>query len=393
MQLRFGLISADSHAAFEPTTYTSRMSQHKWGDRIPRVVETKENGAVVDRWSIYGRISDADVCNCPAVMGEPFPTFPKRWEEVPALAYDPAQRLNALDRDGVDAEVLFPNPPGGTFFEYGDRDFELDVVRAYHDALSEWMRTSDRYLPLAIIPYLSDPAIIAREVERAASAGHRGVNCLGEMPAPLPHLTDPYWYPLWDVCQSLDLPVHIHGSAGVRAGASVRKWSGYTPRQAHSAMTATSAVTPAQVVPHLVFSGLLGRFPRLKIVFAEAGIGGLNYVLAACDHEWQTRRLWTEGLATRPSTIVREQIYVNFWFEAEGIKLRHDIGIDNIMWESDFPHVASYYPRSWQEVERVLGDVPAEDRRKLLYENAVRLYHIDAVVATTKTAPDGLPCS
>jgi predicted TIM-barrel fold metal-dependent hydrolase len=393
MQLRFGLISADSHAAFEPTTYTSRMSQHKWGDRIPRVVETKENGAVVDRWSIYGRISDADVCNCPAVMGEPFPTFPKRWEEVPALAYDPAQRLNALDRDGVDAEVLFPNPPGGTFFEYGDRDFELDVVRAYHDALSEWMRTSDRYLPLAIIPYLSDPAIIAREVERAASAGHRGVNCLGEMPAPLPHLTDPYWYPLWDVCQSLDLPVHIHGSAGVRAGASVRKWSGYTPRQAHSAMTATSAVTPAQVVPHLVFSGLLGRFPRLKIVFAEAGIGGLNYVLAACDHEWQTRRLWTEGLATRPSTIVREQIYVNFWFEAEGIKLRHDIGIDNIMWESDFPHVASYYPRSWQEVERVLGDVPAEDRRKLLYENAVRLYHIDAVVAATKTAPDGLPCS
>ena len=393
MQLRFGLISADSHAAFEPTTYTSRMSQQKWGDRIPRVVETKENGAVVDRWSIYGRISDADVCNCPAVMGEPFPTFPKRWEEVPALAYDPAQRLNALDRDGVDAEVLFPNPPGGTFFEYGDRDFELDVVRAYHDALSEWMRTSDRYLPLAIIPYLSDPAIIAREVARAASAGHRGVNCLGEMPAPLPHLTDPYWYPLWDVCQSLDLPVHIHGSAGVRAGASVRKWSGYTPRQAHSAMTATSAVTPAQVVPHLVFSGLLERFPRLKIVFAEAGIGGLNYVLAACDHEWQTRRLWTEGLATRPSTIVREQIYVNFWFEAEGIKLRHDIGIDNIMWESDFPHVASYYPRSWQEVERVLGDVPAEDRRKLLYENAIRLYHIDAVVAATETAPDELPCS
>jgi predicted TIM-barrel fold metal-dependent hydrolase len=131
----------------------------------------------------------------------------------------------------------------------------------------------------------------------------------------------------------------------------------------------------------------------LKIVFAEAGIGGLNYVLAACDHEWQTRRLWTEGLATRPSTIVREQIYVNFWFEAEGIKLRHDIGIDNIMWESDFPHVASYYPRSWQEVERILGDVPAEDRRKLLYENAIRLYHIDAVVAVTKTEPGELPCS
>lgn len=393
MQLRFGLISADSHAAFEPSTYTDRMSRQKWGDRIPRVVEVNENGTVVDRWSIYGKVSDGDVCNCPAVMGEPFPTFPKRWEEVPALAYDPAERLKALDGDGVDAEVLFPNPPGGTFFEYRDRDFELDVVRAYHDALAEWTRTSDRYLPLAIIPYLSEPGIIAREVARAAAAGHRGVNCLGEMPAPLPHLTDAYWYPLWDACQALDLPVHIHGSAGVRAGASVRKWSGYTPRQAHSAMTATSAVTPAQVVPHLVFSGLLERFPRLKIVFAEAGIGGLNYVLAACDHEWQTRRLWTEGLATRPSTTVRRQIYVNFWFEAEGIKLRNDIGIENIMWESDFPHVASYYPRSWQEVERVLRDVPEEDRRKLLYENAIRLYHIDAPIGAKTASPDALPCS
>ena len=393
MDLTFGLISADSHAAFDPETYTSRMSVKKWGDLIPRVVQVKENGSIVDRWSIYSKVSDNDVCNCPALMGEPFPTFPKRWEEVPATAYDPRERLKALDQDGIDAEVLFPNPPGGTFFEYGDREFELDVVRAYNDALTDWARVSDRYLPLAIIAYLSEPQTIAREIERAASGGHRGINCLGEMPAPLPHLTDPYWYPVWNVCQELDLPVHIHGSAGVRAGASVRKWSGYTPRQAHSAMTATSAVTPAQVVPHLIFSGLTEKFPRLKIVFAEAGIGGLNYVLAACDHEWELRRLWTEGLTTRPSEAVRRQIYVNFWFEAEGIKLRHDIGIDNIMWESDFPHVASYYPRSWHEVNRVLDGVPAQDRRKLLYENAIRLYQIEATLPEKMTSRDELPCN
>jgi predicted TIM-barrel fold metal-dependent hydrolase len=157
-------------------------------------------------------------------------------------------------------------------------------------------------------------------------------------------------------------------------------------------MTATSAVTPAQVVPHLIFSGMTQRFPRLKIVFAEAGIGGLNYVLAACDHEWESRRLWTEGLATRPSDTVRRQIYVNFWFEAEGIKLRHDIGIDNIMWESDFPHVASYYPRSWQEVNRVLEGVPPEDRRQLLYENAIRLYRIEATLPHKIMSGNELPC-
>jgi predicted TIM-barrel fold metal-dependent hydrolase len=313
-------------------------------------------------------------------MGEPFPTYPKRWEEVPKTAYAPLERLKALDADGVDAEVLFPNPPGGTFFEFKDAAFELDVVRAYNGALGEWARASDRYLPLAILPYLSDPKIIAQEIEHAASVGHRGINCLGESPKGLPHLTDAHWYPVWSVCQELDIPVHVHGSAGLRAGSSVRKWSGYSPRQAHSAQTATSAVTPAQVIPQMIFSGLTERFPRLKVVFAEAGIGGLNFVLAACDHEWESRRLWNRGLATRPSEIVRRQMYVNFWFEAEGIKLRHDIGIDNIMWESDFPHVASYYPRSWREIERVLEGVPADDRRKVLYENALRVYRIDATL-------------
>ncbi|MGH7834669.1 MAG: amidohydrolase family protein [Candidatus Binatia bacterium] len=378
MEIKHKLISADSHAAFDPETYTSRMSASKWREKIPRVVEVGDNGGRVHRWSVYGEVQSGSVCNCPAVMGEPFPTYPKRWEEVPKTAYAPLERLKALDADGVDAEVLFPNPPGGTFFEFKDAAFELDVVRAYNDALGEWARASDRYLPLAILPYLSDPKIIAREIEHAASVGHRGINCLGESPKGLPHLTDPYWYPVWSVCQELDIPVHIHGSAGLRAGASVRKWSGYSPRQAHSAQTATSAVTPAQVIPQMIFSGLTERFARLKVVFAEAGIGGFNFVLAACDHEWESRRLWTAGLTTRPSEIVRRQMYVNFWFEAEGIKLRHDIGIDNIMWESDFPHVASYYPRSRREVERVLEGVPADDRRKVLYENALHVYRIDA---------------
>lgn len=380
MEIKHKLISADSHAAFDPETYTSRMSAGKWGEKIPRVVEVEDNGQRVHRWSIYGKVHNGNVCNCPAVMGEPFPTYPKRWEEVPKTAYEPLARLKALDADGVDAEVLFPNPPGGTFFENKDAEFELDAVRAYNDALGEWTRASDRYLPLAILPYLSEPKTIAREIEHAASVGHRGINCLGEAPKRLPHLTDPYWYPVWTICQELDIPVHIHGSAGLRAGSSVRKWSGYSPRQAHSAQTATSAVTPAQVIPQLIFSGLTERFPRLKFVFAEAGIGGLNFVRAACDHEWESRRLWTTGLATRPSDTVRRQMYVNFWFEAEGIKLRHDIGIDNIMWESDFPHVASYYPRSWQEIERVLEGVPADDRRKVLYENALRVYRIDATL-------------
>lgn len=378
MEIKHKLISADSHAGFDRNDFIERMSVKKWGERIPQIVETKKDGKRIDRWSVYGELRHSDVGNCPALMGEPFPTYPKLYEEIPKAYHDPLARLAMLDADGVDAEVLFPNPPGGTFYETGDADFELDAVRAYNDTLADWRRASDRYVPLAAVPYLSPPDAIQREFERAAAAGHRGVNLMGQMPKGLPHITDAYWHPLWEVCQALELPIHFHGSAGLSAGASVRKWSGYSPRQAHSAQTATSAVTPSQIVPQFIFSGITEKFPGLKSVFPEAGVGSLNYVIAACDHEWESRHLWTEGLTTRPSEIVRRQMYVNFWFEAEGIKLRDDIGVDNIMWESDFPHVASYYPHSWREVERVLQGIPEADRRKMQYENAVRLYKIDA---------------
>ena len=377
MEIKYGLISADSHAAFDREDFTSRMSARRWGDHIPHIVEVEERGKQVHRWAVHGEPGRGDVCNCPALMGDPFPTYPQRWEEVPRRAYDPAERLQALDIDRVDAEVLFPNHPGGSFYQFKDPEFELDAVQAYNDTLADWTRVSDRYLPLTGLPYLSGAEGMAKEIERATRAGHRGINIQGRMPKGLPHLGDPHWDAVWGTCQELGVPVHFHGSAGVRAQGWER-WEGYTVRQGHAASTSTSAVTPAQIIPQLIFSGVTERFPDLVVVFAEAGIGGLNYVIEACDHEWESRHLWTEGISTRPSETVHRQMNVNFWFETGGIQLRHEIGIDNIMWESDLPHVASYYPRSWESVERVLDGVGADDRRKLLYENALRVYRIEA---------------
>jgi len=386
MEIKFGVISADSHAAFARDDFTSRMSKKKWGDKIPQVVEVEKDGEIIHGWSLYGkkphspRGFQVNVCNCPALMGDPFPHWPKRWEEVPKMAYDPAERLKALDIDRIDAEVLFPNPPGGNYYQFGDAEFEFATLQAYNDILSDWHKVSDRYWPLVAIPYLQPPEAIAREIERAVDNGHCGVNLQGKMPAGLPHIADPHWYPMWDVCEQLGVPIHFHGSAGIGVGETAKAWDGYSQRQAHSASTSTSAVTPAQIVPQLIFTGVTERFPGLKIVFAEAGIGGINYLLSTCDHEWETHHLWTEGLVTRPSEIINRQIYVNFWFEEEGIKLRHEIGIDNIMWESDFPHVASYYPNSWDSIERVLDGVPEVERRKLLFENALRVYQVKATV-------------
>ena len=384
MEIRYGLISCDSHVAFGRDDFSARMSA-KWGDLVPRVVEVERSGGErVDGWSIYGR-PGGNICNCPALMGEPRPRYPKRWEEVPTLAYDPQERLKALDIDRVDAEVLFPNPPGGPYFEFDDPEFERDAVRTYNDILSKWTLVSDRYLPLALLPWLQDPRNIAREIERAVEGGHRGITLGAIPPKGLPALMDPHWDPIWAACQQMEVPVHFHAAGGFARAWGPKasgngSWSGYTARQNHAMFTSLCPVGPSSTIPHLIFSGLTERFPRLKFVFAENGMGALNYAIAACDYEWEHRQLWKEGIFTRPSEVIRRQMFVNFWFEDECIKTRHDVGIDNIMWESDFPHVTSYYPRSWQAIERVLQGVPKDERRKMLYENALRVYGVSATV-------------
>jgi predicted TIM-barrel fold metal-dependent hydrolase len=384
MIIKHGLISCDSHVQLDRDNYTSRMSKKKWGDLIPQLVERSEDERLVHRWSVYGKVlrrssaRSGSACNCPAAM-DGWPDriiYPQRWDDVPDKVYVPQQRLGALDRDGVDGEVLFPNDPGW-FYDYGDADFELACVRAYNDGLAEWSRVSDRYIGLAMVPYLSGMKTAVAEVERAIGNGHRGILMLAEPSLTLEglrHISDPYWDPLWNACESLGVPVNVHASGGLSDRLSYPRWNGYSAKQWHAAITTPLGAWPAQIIPNLVFSGILQRHRRLKWVFAEAGIGTVVYVRRACDHEWERRQLWKEGLTVRPTELLWEQVYINFWFEKIGIQMRHEIGVNNIMWESDYPHVASPYPDSWKLVEHTVDGVPDEERKKLLWANAVNLY-------------------
>src|SRR5574341_64136 len=165
MEIRHGLISADSHVVTEPNAFLRRMSKSRFGERIPQIKEIDSNGAKVERWVVNGKPLHArGVCNCPAVMGDPNRNrYPQRWEEVPAKAYVPAERLKALDADGIDAEVLFPNDPS-SFHQYNDAEFELACVQAYNDSLGDLTRASPRFISLAMIPLLCGMESIVAEV-------------------------------------------------------------------------------------------------------------------------------------------------------------------------------------------------------------------------------------
>ena len=380
MEIRFGLISADSHVVMDRNAFLDRMSKSKFGERIPQVREVETKRQKADRWVVNGRpLKSRGVVNCPAVMGDPDRNaYPQRWDEVPAKAFVPRERLKALDADGIDAEVLFPNDPS-SFHQYNDADFELACVQAYNDSLAEWTRASDRFISLAMVPLLSSMKNLVAEVERAALTGHRGIVmfALPSLMVPsLPHISEPFWNPLWETCQELNMPIHYHASAGLARKLTFPEWAGYTPYQQHAAFTVPTSAWPAQIVPNLIFSGIAYKYPKLKSVFAETGIGSVSCAQTACDHEWERRQLWRHGLDRRPSEMIRQQVYVNFWYERAGIELRHAVGVDNIMWESDYPHIASTYPDSWRFVERSLKSVPDDEREKMLYGNAQVLYRL-----------------
>jgi len=382
MDVNFGVISSDSHAQLPSDAFTSRMSKTKWGDRIPQIRVVPWAGKTVERWVVDGKVvGPRGVSNCPAAMGDPLKkTFPQRWEEVPKFVYDPQERLHALDRDQIDAEVLFFNDPIDSatlpFQFQNDREYELACVQAYNDALAEWASVSDRYIPIAIVPYLGDIKTTTEEVERAVGKGHRGIVMAAEPSmarAGLKHFNDRYWDPLWAVCQDLNIPIHWHAHANIKL---------LPENLADNLVLRRTAAFSAQpqFILNLVLSGIAERFPKLNWVCAETGMGWLGQIIELCDYVWARYHLWSEGLITRPSEVFQRQVYAHFWYEEIEQPKCDDIGIDHVLWISDFPHGTSSYPQSWKDINKAVGTLPQQDRKKLLYENALRLYRLPAVV-------------
>src|ERR1700739_4400699 len=109
-------------------------------------------------------------------------TFPQHWDEVPKAIYDPIERLKVLATDGIDGEVLYPNPPiqNATFFQ-GDAEFELACVQAYNDAMFEdWYKVSNNFIPLALMPFLGGLDATIAEVKRVAKLGYKGIIIVAE---------------------------------------------------------------------------------------------------------------------------------------------------------------------------------------------------------------------
>ena len=380
------IVDADSHWSEPPDLFTSR-APAAYRDRVPRVEEV--DGALhwVMDGHVVGRYSAAGVIGRDGVKEQAEKAlFEWTIDQVHVGAYDPKVRLGVLDECGIDAQIIFPSTIGLGGQDLGgvdDEDLKRVCIEIYNDGMAEIQADSgERLLPLPLMPAWDVDACVV-EARRVAALGARGVNMTSD-PQDLgaPDLASRAWDPLWQTCTELQLPVHFHIGASVTGMTFYGKypWDSHGPNTKLAIGGTLLFIGNARVVTNLILSGMFDRHPDLQMVSVESGIGWIPFILEALDYEMAENA--PEELAKLkkpPSEYFRSNLYATFWFEKNRNKLPElveAVGEDNILFETDFPHPTCLYPNPLQSVAEKMDTISPEARRKIMGENARKLYRL-----------------
>jgi len=377
------VIDADTHVTEPGDLWTSRLPA-RYKEQAPHLVRDRETG--IDTWRI-GDTQGFLPVGFTAVAGwpEPFPAAPRNMDEVPKAAYDASARLEYMDRVGIWAMALYPNVGGfgsQAFLGLKDPGLMLACVQAYNDFLIDWISPDPRrFIPVLATPFWDVEASVA-EIERCAKLGHKGVLFTGEPQSHgEPILGSPHWDPLWSAAQACDLPVSFHIGAGTFD-------DGYTPERIETTgMGRTNGFAAVSLfldngkqLTDLLFSGVLPRYPDLKFLSVESGIGFIPFILEACDYTFEYGKVRSQcpEFELKPSEYFARQVYGCYIFEEYAPReLMDSIGVDNILFETDYPHPVCLYDNVREKIDAALGDATPEAQRKVLFENAAKLYGIE----------------
>ena len=370
-----GLISVDDHVQEPPELWTRRLSKTRWGNRLPHL-ENQSDGT--QRWVVDGNALPLSGVGLTGALMDDRTRVPQSWEEVPKAAYLPAERLRAMDADGVACSVLYPTvagPSGENFGRLTDADLELACVQAYNDWLiEEWASTSKRFIPQCIVPLWPVEATVA-EIKRAVRMGHKGV-VFPAVPMELrnvPHINDAAYDPVWAACQDLNVPICFHPGSF-----NTIQFAAHEYFQGKLAATLEALSRPASLVfvlVNLLLSRILLRFPELKVVFPESSLGWGTYLLEYGDHQAEQDRLQLEGYP-KLSEMFRRQCYLTGWYDRATLKTRSYVGAENILWSTNFPLATSTWPNTRDYLARSLDGLPEDTQRRIRSENAAKLYHL-----------------
>ena len=381
------IIDADAHV-LEPPGIWKNWLPSKYQDRAPQLVKDAHGG---DAWHIPGSATP-DPIGLVATPGMPWDAF--RWTGVTYAearpgCYDGAQRLHDMDLDGVDTEIIFPPQRTiGHFLGSDDDDFVLAGVEAYNNFLFEEFCAPDptRLIGCAQIPSVGiDVAVDA--LRKASARGAKGI-VISNWPSGNTRL-GPDDDPFWAAAVDENMPVAIHINVLSRKERAARLAA------AHKTTTSSASSSAAEVgartiggisnvfgavagsLTQVILNGVFDRFASLHVTWIEAGVGWIPHFLECLDDRYWRNRGWGQlAIKHPPSYYWQHNNSATFITDRTGIDLRHRIGVENMMWSTDYPHHGNDWPYSRKTIEDMMGALPEAEQAKLTGGNAARIWHL-----------------
>ena len=364
------MFSADDHVdlPYLPGDLWVERVPRKFRDRVPRLVENAEEW----HWEADGKLFGVRYRydNYTSIrFGKsttPVMQEPGRWRPT-----TPELRLEDMDRDGVECQVMY----GGLISGFQLEEPELNTVslRAYNDWIAEFCSASpERLIGLGFLPVHGVEAAVA-ELHHCARLGLKGVQF--QAFDATRRVWDETWEPLWSAAEDTGLPISFHQGAGFWSTGRTNIPPG---RGVDLIRITVVAAQLDEVLASLVLSGILERHPKFRAVLGESSLGWIPYILQKMDQEYAIRpRMRPTGAGTltmKPSEYYQRQVYATFQEDAVGLKLLDELGTDTVLWASDYPHGDSVWPYSHETVEQEMAGMDEAVVRKITRDNARKLY-------------------
>jgi predicted TIM-barrel fold metal-dependent hydrolase len=367
------LISVDDHIIEPPETFQNHLPQ-KYKEDGPKVVALSDQD---DAWIWEGRTYPVAMMGSPKTRvfrdegghGEDF--MSRGFKDMIPACYDVAERVTAMDEDGIHAALCFPTFPrfsGTRFLEGEDKDLASACVMAWNDwLLDEWCAAApDRFIPMTMVQ-LWDVDLAAAELRRCAAKGAKSVT-MTESPSSLglPSWWTTYWDPLFAAAEDTGTVLSMH----IGTGGSLFSPSPESPEAVQISLCGVNAMGACT---DLIFCGILQRHPGVKIALSEGGAGWIPYLVERMQYTWERTRLGVDK-SISPTELFRRHFWSCFIADETAIALRDEIGVEKMMWECDFPHNDSNWPESRKLLEKTMADVPDDVATRIAETNARELY-------------------
>ena len=366
----YQLVSGDSHIETPPDLWTARMPAHL-KERAPRVVEMPEGGGGLD----LGMGAAPQGVSLAMQAGVAYKDLKRTgfaWDGTAPGTGDGASRVAEQDKDGMDAELLFCSVAAQLAKESDDTELVIASMRSYNDWVLEDYNSEapDRLFGLPLLPTTGVADAVA-ELHRVSEKleAFRAVQLL-RFPTGAGNLSDED-EPLWTAAEDLGITIACHHNFGSSEELAPPRILGEGKADQNMFTYLLTCDLPVPTLPiftilQLMLGGVLDRHPKLRFIFAETYIGWIPYWIEQMDDRYERHRHWMGvDLPRPPSQYLRDHFAFTFQEDHIGVKLREDIGIDNICWATDTPHPVGDWPYSAEVAARQFRGIPDEERRKI----------------------------